>query len=401
MKTEEELAKGSQTLTSQGKINNQGKIKSTNGSVTLSTNADIENAGKLVAKKDIKLEGAQNILNSGSILASEVLDLSTLGKFTNTQDAKTSSVKDLTIVANDDLNNQGEILALDGITTIKSGKNIINREGGNITGALGAGLKADKSIINSSSIFSSGDIDISAAETIHNKDRGQIGSGQKLSISSATGSITNDGIIGAEGDVLLKSATSLVNNGHILSVKEIEVNGELLEIRGQINAVKFIKLLSKGDIANIDSGLIKSGGELTITSREGHVKNINSDPVREGSSGIIAVDNATIKLDSYTIRAKALPESEIMRSDNDKLKKAFEKEKLKGEIKQEISKIKMGLESQLPEENILQELSHTKENFFEIKEYFADHPSAIEEDDNESVLIGELGINMEDASDTI
>ena len=76
----------------------------------------------------------------------------------------------------------------------------------------------------------------------------------------------------------------------------------------------------------------------------------------------------------------------------------FDKGKLKGEIKGEISKIKMGLENQIPEDNILKKLHHTKEKFPEIKQYFVEHPSALEEDDNESILISELGINIEDVS---
>ena len=55
---------------------------------------------------------------------------------------------------------------------------------------------------------------------------------------------------------------------------------------------------------------------------------------------------------------------------------------LKGEIKGEISIIKMGIENELPEEKILKKLNHTKENFRQIKQYFAKHPSVVEEDDN-------------------
>ena len=59
----------------------------------------------------------------------------------------------------------------------------------------------------------------------------------------------------------------------------------------------------------------------------------------------------------------------------------------------------MGIENELSEEKILKKLHHTKEKFLEIKQYFAENPSAVEEDDNESILIGELGIELEDVSD--
>ena len=92
-------------------------------------------------------------------------------------------------------------------------------------------------------------------------------------------------------------------------------------------------------------------------------------------------------------------EQDLLETQEDAKKEAFDKGKLKGEIKGEISKIKMGIDNQIPEDNILKKLSHTKEKFSEIKQYFAEHPSALEEDDNESILIGELGIDLEGVSD--
>ena len=92
-------------------------------------------------------------------------------------------------------------------------------------------------------------------------------------------------------------------------------------------------------------------------------------------------------------------EQDLLETQEDAKKEAFDKGKLKGEIKGEISKIKMGLENELPEEKILKKLNHTKEKFPEIKQYFAEHQSALEEDDNESILIGELGIDLEGVSD--
>ena len=90
---------------------------------------------------------------------------------------------------------------------------------------------------------------------------------------------------------------------------------------------------------------------------------------------------------------------DLLETQKDAKKEAFDKGKLKGEIKGEISIIKMGIENELPEEKILKKLNHTKENFRQIKQYFAKHPSVVEEDDNESILIGELGIELEDVSD--
>lgn len=76
----------------------------------------------------------------------------------------------------------------------------------------------------------------------------------------------------------------------------------------------------------------------------------------------------------------------------DARKEAFDNGKLKGEMKGEIGIIKMRIEYNLSEEKILQKLNHTKDEFLDIKQYFVENPNAVQEDDNESILIGEFGI---------
>jgi len=76
--------------------------------------------------------------------------------------------------------------------------------------------------------------------------------------------------------------------------------------------------------------------------------------------------------------------------------KAFQKGKLKGEIKGEIGKIKIALgekwENEKVDEKVVKKLKHTHEKFQDIKEYFEKNPNQLTEDDNESVIIGELGL---------
>ena len=326
---------GSQEITSKSAgFNNQGKIESKTDSVILTAHDDMENSGSIIAHQDITSIGSQNINNSGSILASKDTKLKTLGKFVNSKDANIGSGKNLTLVAEDDIDNRGEILALNGTASIKSNENIINREGGSISTELGSEIRADKDIVNNGTLVSENNIDIKAEEDIHNGATGQIRSGKKVTISSETQSITNDGIIGAANDVSLESEESIENNGHILSdgtadvigqsitnngqintakstkllaetsVENngltlsdgtIEVEGRSIANLGQINSKQSTKLLAKDDIDNIDSGLIKSGGNLTIISERGHVKNTNSDPSRFSESGIIAAGKSTIE----------------------------------------------------------------------------------------------------------
>ncbi len=326
---------GSQEITSKSAgFNNQGKIESKTDSVTLTTNNDVENSGSIIAHQDITSIGSKNINNSGSILASRDTRLGTLGKFVNSKDANIGSGKNLTLIAVGDVDNEGEILALNGTASIKSSENIINREGGSISTELGSEIRADKDIVNNGTLVSENNIDIKAEEDIHNGTTGQIRSGKKVTISSETQSITNDGIIGAASDVLLESEESIENNGYILSdgttdvsgqsitnnrqinaakstkllaetsVKNnglilsdeaIEVEGQSIVNLGQINSKQSTKLLAIDDIDNVDSGLIESGGDLTIISERGHVKNTNSDPDKFSKSGIIAAGKSTIE----------------------------------------------------------------------------------------------------------
>lgn len=117
----------------------------------------------------------------------------------------------------------------------------------------------------------------------------------------------------------------------------------------------------------------------------------------------------TMKTEKWDGDAKVLywkqkrNEQDLLETQEDAKKEAYAQGeklgKIKGEIKGEISKIKMAIENELPEEKILKKLNHTKENFRQIKQYFVEHPSAVEEDDNESILIGELGIDLEEVSE--
>lgn len=286
---------GAQHITSKLGLENQGKIESKTSSIAISAVDDIENSGVITANNNITSDGSTNIFNSGSILTSKNLYLRTLGRFINSKNANIGSSKDLTIVAIDNISNQGEILALDGSATIKSDKDIINKVGGSISSELDLEIKAANNITNTGELISGGSLSIVADEDINNTDKGQIGSAKDISISSKNQSITNDGTIGANSDISLNSKTFTENNGYVLSNETIAIDGQSIENQGQINAAKSVKLLAEDDIENIDSGLIKSGDDLIITSEEGYVRSTNSDPQQFSKSGIISNGKATIK----------------------------------------------------------------------------------------------------------
>ncbi|MEM6338435.1 MAG: filamentous hemagglutinin N-terminal domain-containing protein, partial [Pseudomonadota bacterium] len=326
---------GLQEITSKSaELNNQGKIESKTDSVTLTAHDDLENSGSIIAHQNITSIGSENINNSGSILTSKDMKLETSGKFINSIGANIGSGKNLTLLAEDDIDNAGEILALNGTASIKSGENIINREGGSISSELGSEIIADNDIVNNGTVISENNIDIKAEEDIHNGAKGQVRSEKKVTILSETQSITNDGVIGATSDVSLRAEKSIENNGGILSYRTTDIIGHSVINNGQINSVKSTKLLAESsienkghtlsggtieidgksianlgqinskqstkllavdDIDNVDSGLIKSGGNLTITSTKGHIKNVNSDPARFSKSGIVAAEKSTIE----------------------------------------------------------------------------------------------------------
>jgi predicted transposase/invertase (TIGR01784 family) len=75
-----------------------------------------------------------------------------------------------------------------------------------------------------------------------------------------------------------------------------------------------------------------------------------------------------------------------------KAHEAFEKGQLRGEIKGEIGKIKMALENKWEDDKIVKKLKHTHDKFTSIKEYFEQNPTQLTEDDNESIIMGELGL---------
>jgi predicted transposase/invertase (TIGR01784 family) len=72
--------------------------------------------------------------------------------------------------------------------------------------------------------------------------------------------------------------------------------------------------------------------------------------------------------------------------------KAFQEGQRKGEIKGEIGKIKLALEEKWDDEKIVKKLKHTHDKFTQIKEYFDTNSTRLTEDDNESIIMGELGL---------
>ena len=96
--------------------------------------------------------------------------------------------------------------------------------------------------------------------------------------------------------------------------------------------------------------------------------------------------------------AYALKEEEAMKQEAEKIgfDKGLEKGKWHEKYKGEISKIKMGLEANLEDEKILKNLSYTKDKFSEFKTYFEQHRELMEIDDNESEIMGEMGIEYQD-----
>ncbi len=69
------------------------------------------------------------------------------------------------------------------------------------------------------------------------------------------------------------------------------------------------------------------------------------------------------------------------------------KGKWKGEVKGEIGKIKIGLEAKLDDDKIIKKLKYTQDKFQDFKKYFETNPNQLEIDDNESVIMGEMGFS--------
>jgi predicted transposase/invertase (TIGR01784 family) len=72
--------------------------------------------------------------------------------------------------------------------------------------------------------------------------------------------------------------------------------------------------------------------------------------------------------------------------------KAFQQGQWKGEVKGEIGKIKMGLEAKLSDEQIRKKLKYTQDKLPDFKQYFEMHPDQLNEEGNESLIMGEMGL---------
>lgn len=84
-------------------------------------------------------------------------------------------------------------------------------------------------------------------------------------------------------------------------------------------------------------------------------------------------------------------ESDFIKQKEYDKEEAFEHGKWKGEYKGEIGKIKMGIKYDLGDK-ITNELKYTKDKFIDFKNYFQEHPSQLEADDNESVIMNGMDI---------
>ena len=191
------------------KFDNTGEIMGNN--VSLTTTNDIDLVGKLHGAQSLTISG-KNISNNGETTGTGVTTI-TSNNFTNN---KNLSALALTIKANDgNIVNNGE---LGGGTVNLTGKNIENND--LISAAGDLSLKAENKVENKSekAIFAGGKLSISGKEILNNKNSELLGSNIELTADKVRNEV---GTIKAFNDITIKT-NKFENIGEVKDLDKYE-----------------------------------------------------------------------------------------------------------------------------------------------------------------------------------
>ncbi|WP_338979667.1 hemagglutinin repeat-containing protein [Fusobacterium nucleatum] len=310
------------------KISNSNKLVAKN-----TETVNLTNSGNVVVKENLK---AKDIINSNTIKVGENLNTDKLqnsktliskninvekslnninGKITslntniNTSDIKNNNgtiqaVKNINIKTSNDLSLDGQYTANDSLN-IKA-KSLENN--GNLENDGKIRLDLIGNLINNKRISSSGNLDISAKEVSNNGKDSAIGSETNLSITAnslknegnllfgegienklkTTGDITNTGVISSLGKLKIE-ANDILNDKHIVSDNDLEINTNSITNRGLLYSTGNMKVDFKENFLN-DRADIYSSGNITFTGKDGTFTNKVGDIESERNIKIEAKD---------------------------------------------------------------------------------------------------------------
>jgi filamentous hemagglutinin len=231
-------------------IQNDGTVGAVGDLRVTTANALVAN-GTNIAAGNATLQGASVDLSGSQTSAANIAVTSTLGNVT-TSHAKVVTPGALSITAAKALSNTEGTVAADGATTIDAA-----------------------SLDNSSGTLASvkGDLRVTTIGATTNKAGNMLASGMVK--------LTNDGLDNTDGKV---SGNSLTVDAH---------SGSLDNTRGTLAAATTLDL-NTGALVN-DSGLIQSGGAMTIDTKGAALSNTNAASHSSKQGGITSADTLTLK----------------------------------------------------------------------------------------------------------
>lgn len=232
------------TLTSQGEIDNKGKIQSSGGYVSATSGGWI-NTGSVTSKTQLSISSRGSVENQGGAIQSG-------------ENITLNAAKD--IINSGTLEAKGGAMALSAQGKIKNTRNLTSKKHMSLSGAQVENQK----LISSEDSFS-----ITSRGSIKNK--GIIQSGGHLSLT--TNNFQNEGSAKSQSNMSITAKGVLSNSGSLMSQRSIKITASKgLTNVGVISANEQIAFTSQQKVPN--KGAVKNGGQLNGV-RKGRFDNIN------------------------------------------------------------------------------------------------------------------------------
>jgi filamentous hemagglutinin len=279
------------TLKSDGHLTNKGSILSVADRVDLDFAQSIENAGEISSADHLKIVGGSVFTNEGSVISEALLEIEVNDHVENWLGGHLESADNMTIKSRiGNVANRGEIIS-DKLLKLEALGFVDN--GGLLQGEDGIAVLSERSnITNDGSITTKGNATFVAEQDFINTK--QIDSVGNIAINSGL-RVANSGVLAAKSNVDIDNVADFVNRGTVSATNLAITSGGGLSNTALLLAGGISTLTAQGDVQNIAGGTIDSTGKLTITSHNGKVTNINSDPGTYDKSGIIAKAALLIK----------------------------------------------------------------------------------------------------------
>uniref|UniRef100_UPI0035D05A03 two-partner secretion domain-containing protein n=2 Tax=Bartonella TaxID=773 RepID=UPI0035D05A03 len=285
-----------------GQLDNAGVLGSSGENVALNVAGNVSNSGLIYAKKSMDLFSDGNLTNTqGRIIAEEALSIGGLketraGHINNEAGLLSALAGEMKIVATSFVNKSAETTNSDQQnTTHNEGAHVLARDGLRID--VGSfenvdGLISTQGAVNivADSVIQAGHIEI---------ERGD------LQLTSH-GDLSNSGTIESNSAITVRAQTNLNQTGRIVSKKRVELSSDGILTMGETSEVgAYDVTLKAGTLTN--AGLVEAqGGVLTLNSHDVLSNSgIMVGGVFEATLGSLANSGQLLASDSFTLMAES------------------------------------------------------------------------------------------------